>query len=62
MTPVWHKASASGAGNCVEVAITPGAVLVRDSKDRDGRRLTVGPEAWRDLLGKIRNGSGGGAQ
>ncbi|MFF0111649.1 DUF397 domain-containing protein [Streptomyces prasinus] len=47
-------ASSSGDGNdCVEVAMSPGAdaVLVRDSKNAPGDRLTLAPAAWTDFLG-----------
>ncbi|WP_069812594.1 DUF397 domain-containing protein [Streptomyces sp. TP-A0874] len=46
--PAWFKSSYSGGGggNCVEVALRPGAVLVRDSKDTRRRPLSVSPEAW----------------
>ncbi|OEV05770.1 DUF397 domain-containing protein [Streptomyces oceani] len=45
---VWIKSSYSGGGggNCVEVAVGSGAVLVRDSKDVARRPLTVSSEAW----------------
>ncbi|MFE2551528.1 DUF397 domain-containing protein [Streptomyces sp. NPDC059355] len=45
----WFKSSYSDSGDindCVEVANTPGAVLVRDSKDVQRAHLTVGPGAW----------------
>ncbi|MFK4864216.1 DUF397 domain-containing protein [Streptomyces sp. CSMPJR101] len=46
--PAWFKSSYSGAegGDCVEVAPTPGAVWVRDSKRVTGPVLAVGAEAW----------------
>ncbi|MGA5314687.1 DUF397 domain-containing protein [Streptomyces pseudogriseolus] len=47
--PAWFKSSYSGGTDgesCVELALTPGAVHVRDSKDIDGPRLALGPEAW----------------
>jgi len=44
----WRKSSHSGGNGaeCVEVGESPGAVLVRDSKDPDGARLTVTAKAW----------------
>ncbi|MGW2471130.1 DUF397 domain-containing protein [Streptomyces bauhiniae] len=44
----WFKSSYSGTGggNCVEVAVRPGAIHIRDSKDKRMRPLTVTPEAW----------------
>ncbi|MEU2226533.1 DUF397 domain-containing protein [Streptomyces sp. NPDC018347] len=44
----WFKSSysGSGGGNCVEVAMHPGAVHIRDSKDEGIRPLVVTPTAW----------------
>jgi hypothetical protein len=44
----WFKSSysGSGGGNCVEVALRPEAVHIRDSKDKRIRPLTVTPKAW----------------
>ena len=51
----WRKASYSnGSGNCVEVADTARAVLVRDTTDRDGGALTFTTDAWRAFLGTLR--------
>ncbi|MFD0012434.1 DUF397 domain-containing protein [[Kitasatospora] papulosa] len=49
---LWSKSSYSGAegGQCVEVAESPGAVHVRDSKQLDGPLLTVGTRAWASFL------------
>ncbi|PWJ07665.1 DUF397 domain-containing protein [Streptomyces sp. NWU49] len=45
----WFKSSYSDGtdGNsCVELALTPGTVHVRDSKDVEGPRLAFAPDAW----------------
>ncbi|WP_406462631.1 DUF397 domain-containing protein [Streptomyces sp. NBC_00111] len=44
----WFKSSYSGGGggNCVEIAVRSGAVLVRDSKDTQRQALTVSLQAW----------------
>ncbi|MEU5085622.1 DUF397 domain-containing protein [Streptomyces sp. NPDC021356] len=44
----WFKSSysGSGGGNCVEVAVRPEAVHIRDSKDTGIRPLVVTPTAW----------------
>ncbi|AKZ55380.1 hypothetical protein SAM23877_2331 [Streptomyces ambofaciens ATCC 23877] len=52
--PAWSKSSysSSGDGNdCVEVAITPAIVHVRDSKRPDGPRLAVSPAMWAAFVG-----------
>ncbi|AUH39897.1 DUF397 domain-containing protein [Streptomyces sp. CMB-StM0423] len=50
--PEWFKSSYSGGDgdNCIEVAVTPRAVLVRDTKDREGGQLSVTPAAWADFV------------
>jgi hypothetical protein len=50
---VWRKSSFSGGGNdnaCIEVAVTPEAVAVRDSKNPDGPRLDVPRTHWHQFL------------
>ncbi|MFB7954679.1 MULTISPECIES: DUF397 domain-containing protein [unclassified Streptomyces] len=45
----WFKSSYSSGSegdSCVEIAASPGAVHVRDSKDVRGPRLAFGPDAW----------------
>jgi hypothetical protein len=55
----WFKSSYSGGDgdNCVEVAVRPGAVHVRDSKDRHIRPLVVAPTAWTALTALAANSS-----
>lgn len=46
-TPQWRKSSRStDQPNCVEVAITAGAVAVRDSKHPVGGTLIIPPPIW----------------
>ncbi|MFF3559003.1 DUF397 domain-containing protein [Streptomyces sp. NPDC002574] len=58
---VWFKSSYSDdqGGNCVEVAPTPHAVHVRDSKDPQGPALTFTPAAWAAFVGAVATGRGG---
>ncbi|MFJ9771374.1 DUF397 domain-containing protein [Kitasatospora sp. NPDC101157] len=48
----WFKSSHSGTegGNCVEIAVSPGTVRVRDSKDTTGPQLAFTAEAWADFV------------
>ncbi|WP_406469346.1 DUF397 domain-containing protein [Streptomyces hirsutus] len=49
----WFKSSYSGGndGNsCVELALTPSTVHVRDSKNADGPRLALTPGAWAEFV------------
>jgi len=46
--PAWRVSTYTGGnGNCVEVANAAGAVVVRDTKDRDGAVLNIPVAAWR---------------
>ncbi|MFF0188967.1 DUF397 domain-containing protein [Streptomyces sp. NPDC005244] len=49
----WFKSSYSSGndGNsCVELAITTGAVHVRDSKNVGGPQLALTPDVWADFV------------
>jgi hypothetical protein len=53
----WRKSSYSGnAGNCVEVAETPSAVLVRDTQHRHLGCLDFAPSEWVAFLADLRAG------
>ncbi|WP_431037700.1 DUF397 domain-containing protein [Streptomyces sp. P6-2-1] len=51
----WFKSSYSGSGgsDCVEVALTPLAIHIRDSKDTTRPSFTAAPSAWADFLERI---------
>lgn len=50
----WRKSSHSGdSSNCVEMATTPAAVLIRDSKTTSGPRLGLSPTAWAVFLAHL---------
>ncbi|MGH3901087.1 MAG: DUF397 domain-containing protein [Pseudonocardiaceae bacterium] len=53
----WRASSRSNADQaCVEVAVVPGRVGVRDSKDRTGPALLVPPPSWRAFVGDLQRG------
>ena len=53
----WRKSTRSGAaGHCVEVAETPAAVFVRDSKDADGPMLKFDIRQWAGFIEGVQNG------
>jgi len=53
----WRKSTRSGAaGHCVEVANVPAAVMVRDSKDVDGPKLTFADAEWTGFIAGVRAG------
>ena len=56
--PVWRTSRHSNPeSECVEVAVVPGHVGVRDSKDRSGSALLIPPSSWRAFVGDLQRGS-----
>ncbi|MFE2017334.1 DUF397 domain-containing protein [Streptomyces sp. NPDC059499] len=55
----WFKSSYSGdqGGACVEVASSPHAVHVRDSKDLTVPPLALSPAAWSAFLVRVTGNS-----
>ncbi|MFI0466202.1 DUF397 domain-containing protein [Saccharopolyspora sp. 5N102] len=53
----WFKSSYSATQDaCVEVAMVPGVVGVRDTKDRDGGTLVFDSVAWSSFLAHVKAG------
>ncbi|RZU23807.1 DUF397 domain-containing protein [Streptomyces sp. BK239] len=46
--PKWFKSSHSNPDGaaCVEIAVTPGDIRIRDSKIATGPQLAFGPTQW----------------
>lgn len=54
----WTKSTYSGAnGGCVEWAVLPSAIGVRDSKDVAGPTLSFDRAAWRGFVDATRSGA-----
>ncbi|MFJ7969273.1 DUF397 domain-containing protein [Streptomyces sp. NPDC096324] len=51
----WIRSSYStpDGPDCVEVAVRPDRILVRDSKNPDGPRLGLAPGAWAAFLPSV---------
>ena len=52
---IWRKSTASGSGECVEVAFAGEAVLGRHSRDPSGPSLTFSKSEWVAFLTGVRN-------
>ena len=50
----WRTSTATDSGNCVEVAVASGSVLVRDSRNRSGAVLQFPPATWSAFLAQTR--------
>ncbi|MFJ6543977.1 DUF397 domain-containing protein [Streptomyces sp. NPDC091385] len=57
----WFKSSYSDThgGNCIEVAMHPEAIHIRDSKNKHIRPLTVTPSTWAAFTSLAARPSGG---
>ena len=53
-TPEWRKSSFSANGDCVEVAVKGGTVLVRDSRRREETTISFQSAAWQEFIQAIR--------
>lgn len=54
---VWFKSSyTQEAGQCVEVALTPDAVGVRDTKNRSAGHFTVSANAFEAFIDHVKRG------
>jgi Domain of unknown function (DUF397) len=58
LDPHWRKSSYSGnagSANCVEAGIVPGAVLIRDTKNREhGAVLRISPKDWTQFTASVK--------
>jgi hypothetical protein len=54
--PGWRTSSytGNGGGNCIEVTGAASAVMVRDTKDRDGGTLSFTAQAWQAFTGSLK--------
>lgn len=54
----WRKSSyCDTGGQCVEVAQTPTAHLVRDSQNPDRGYLAISGQAWAAFISDVKDGS-----
>ncbi len=51
----WHRSSKCDNAYCVEVAVAPGLVLVRDSASTAGKVLVFCVAEWKIFLARVRN-------
>ncbi len=53
--PAWRVATyTGGSGDCVEVGDADHAIVIRDSKDRVGRTLTIPAAAWQSFANSLK--------
>jgi hypothetical protein len=53
--PAWRVATYTGSsGSCVEVGDAERSILVRDTKDRNGRTLTFTAATWQSFANSLK--------
>ena len=53
--PAWRVATYTGSsGSCIEVGDVERAILVRDTKDRDGGTLTFPASTWQSFTNSLK--------
>lgn len=55
-TTLWRKSGQCESHQCVEVALGPGWVAIRDSSSPDGPFIEVAATAWRAFCAALRDG------
>ena len=54
----WRKSTYSPDGsNCVEIAITPSAIHIRDSKNIGGFQLAITSSTWTEFISYAAGGT-----
>ncbi|GAA3224730.1 DUF397 domain-containing protein [Actinocorallia longicatena] len=54
----WRMSSHTTSSECVEVAVAPAVIHIRDSKHRDRPSLRLTPAQWGSLHQGLKNGPG----
>ena len=55
-SPRWRKSSFSGAEDCLEWAVGPSGVRLRDSKDPNGPELSLNLTEWAAFIAAVKQG------
>lgn len=54
--PTWRTARRCDGGQCVEVGVLAGYVLIRSSADRSGGRVTLSRAGWQMFVDGVKGG------
>jgi hypothetical protein len=58
-SPQWRKSSFSGEGDCLEWAVSPSSVRLRDSKNPTGPELVLTNSEWAAFIAGVKHGEAG---
>jgi len=54
--PIWRAARGCDSGACVEIGAAAGLVLIRNSADPGGTRLTMSRGEWQEFVAGVKDG------
>jgi hypothetical protein len=54
--PAWRTAKRCDSGQCVEIGIFGGSILIRDSADRNGICLALDRGMWQMFVSSVKIG------
>lgn len=53
---VWRTAKGCDGGQCIEVGIQDKIIMIRDSADREGGRIALSQQQWRNFVIAVKDG------
>lgn len=54
--PRWRATRQCDGGQCVQIGILGDSVLIRNSADQDGKRLTMSRDEWQEFVAGVKDG------
>jgi len=53
---VWRTAKACDGGQCIEIGVQDEIIMIRDSADREGGRIALSQQQWRNFVVTVKGG------
>jgi uncharacterized protein DUF397 len=53
---VWRTAKDCDGGQCIEIGVQDKIVMIRDSADREGGRIALSQQQWRNFVITVKDG------
>jgi len=53
---VWRTAKDCDGGQCIEIGAKDKIIMIRDSADREGGRIALSQQQWRNFVVAVKGG------
>ena len=53
---VWRTAKVCDGGQCIEIGAQDKIIMIRDSADREGGRIALSHQQWRNFVVAVKDG------